>query len=242
MVTLPPFTSHLLAMWIPIYICCLKHKQTRVPSLPQHRATWSHSAASLCPILPQTGQTTTTYLALQSPASPAGTPCLLQSKGLKLRQHHTSGTGAAFRAVADDVLKDNSRKGLATLCSSTATEQKVTPGIITEHPEPERPCKEPSSSWEHPKSELRYSGRYPLPWAARSIPPPCGEEPSPPAAPPLTQLHAILRPCRCHRAELSAAPPLPVRSCSRHEASPQLLGSEHTQGPQLCPPDPSLSS
>jgi len=28
-----------------------------------------------------------------------------------------------------------------------------------------------------------------------------------------------------HRAELSAAPPLPVRSCSRHEASPQLLCS-----------------
>jgi len=28
-----------------------------------------------------------------------------------------------------------------------------------------------------------------------------------------------------HRAELSAAPPLPVRSCSLHEASPQLLCS-----------------
>jgi len=28
-----------------------------------------------------------------------------------------------------------------------------------------------------------------------------------------------------HRAELSAVPPLPVRSCSRHEASPQLLCS-----------------
>ena len=28
-----------------------------------------------------------------------------------------------------------------------------------------------------------------------------------------------------HRAELSAAPPLPVRSCSRHEAFPQLLCS-----------------
>ena len=28
-----------------------------------------------------------------------------------------------------------------------------------------------------------------------------------------------------HRAELSAAPPLPVRSCGHHEASPQLLCS-----------------
>jgi len=32
-------------------------------------------------------------------------------------------------------------------------------------------------------------------------------------------------PSLSHRAELSAAPPLPVRSCSRHEASPQLLCS-----------------
>ena len=49
-----------------------------------------------------------------------------------------------------------------------------------------------------------------------------------------------------HRAELSAAPPLPVRSCSRHEASPQLLCSglndpgtsaaPHMSSPS--PPDP----
>jgi len=48
-----------------------------------------------------------------------------------------------------------------------------------------------------------------------------------------------------HRAELSAAPPLPVRSCSRHEASPHLLCSVLSKpGPWAaphtpCPTDPS---
>ena len=40
------------------------------------------------------------------------------------------------------------------------------------------------------------------------------------------------------RAELSAAPPLPVRSCSRHQASPQpaLLCAEQTKGsPHVSP-------
>ena len=42
-------------------------------------------------------------------------------------------------------------------------------------------------------------------------------------------------PSLSQRAELSAAPLLPVRSCSRDAASPQpaLLCAEHTQGPQL---------
>ena len=57
----------------------------------------------------------------------------------------------------------------------------------------------------------------------------CRPFPSPPHTPtrpsPDTAPHRSLWPCRCHRAELSAAPPLPVRSCSRHEASPQLLCS-----------------
>ena len=50
-----------------------------------------------------------------------------------------------------------------------------------------------------------------------------------------------------HRAELSAAPPLPVRSCSRHEAFPQLLCSALSNHSGLhaphtpCPADPSLS-
>jgi len=49
---------------------------------------------------------------------------------------------------------------------------------------------------------------------------------SPPAVPPLTQLHAIPRALfLSQRAALSAASPLPVRSCSSHEASPQLLCS-----------------
>ena len=46
-----------------------------------------------------------------------------------------------------------------------------------------------------------------------------------------------------HRAELSAAPPLPVRSCSRHQASPQLLCSVLSKhGPQPLLIDPVLQT
>ena len=71
------------------------------------------------------------------------------------------------------------------------------------------------------------SGLCPLPWAARSMPTTlwCRPFPSPPTAPPLTQHHAVLWGPVAVRAELSAAPLLPPRSCSRHEASPQLLCS-----------------
>ena len=71
------------------------------------------------------------------------------------------------------------------------------------------------------------SGLCPLPWAARSMPTTlwCRPFPLPPAAPPLAQLHSVPSGPVTVRAELSAAPPLPVRSCSRHEASPQLLCS-----------------
>jgi len=41
-----------------------------------------------------------------------------------------------------------------------------------------------------------------------------------------------LGPCCCHRAELSAASLLPVKSCSRNEAPAQLLSAEQTQGLQ----------
>ena len=37
-----------------------------------------------------------------------------------------------------------------------------------------------------------------------------------------------------HRAELSAAPPLPARSCSCHEASPQLLCSALSKPRDMC--------
>ena len=45
-----------------------------------------------------------------------------------------------------------------------------------------------------------------------------------------------------HRAELSAAPPLPVRSCSRHEAFPQLLCSGLSKPRDLSRPSHTLSS
>jgi len=44
-----------------------------------------------------------------------------------------------------------------------------------------------------------------------------------------------------HTAELSAAPPLPVRSCSLHEASPQLLCSGLSQQRDLRSPSCILS-
>ena len=76
------------------------------------------------------------------------------------------------------------------------------------------------------------SGPSPLPWAGYSMPITlwCRPFPSPPAAPPLTQLHPFPRALSLsQRAELSVAPLLPVRSCSRHQASPQpaLLWAEH---------------
>ena len=77
----------------------------------------------------------------------------------------------------------------------------------------------------------------PLPWSGCSMSTTSGAGPVPNPQ--------LLLPCHSSmlfpralslspRAELSAAPPLPVRSCSRHEASPQpaLLWAEQTQGPQ----------
>jgi len=59
-------------------------------------------------------------------------------------------------------------------------------------------------------------------------PPPSGADPSPDHQLSLPR-HSSMRFPRAvslsRRAKLSAAPPLPVRSCSRHEASPQLLYS-----------------
>ena len=69
------------------------------------------------------------------------------------------------------------------------------------------------------------------------------------AALPLTAPCCSLRPCCCpQRAELSAAPPLPVRSCSRHEVSPQLFcsglstprGLSHSSHTVPSDPSPSL--
>jgi len=48
----------------------------------------------------------------------------------------------------------------------------------------------------------------------------CGAEPPQHSSMPFPQALSL-----SHRAELSAVPPLPVRSCSRHEGSPQLLCS-----------------
>ena len=53
------------------------------------------------------------------------------------------------------------------------------------------------------------SGLRPLPWGAAPCPPPSGAQPFPAIQPepPLTQLRAVPRPCRCpHGAEISAAP------------------------------------
>ena len=72
-------------------------------------------------------------------------------------------------------------------------------------------------------------GPWPLPWGACfRVQPPSGEEPfcNPHLTFPWHSSMQFPRPCHCHqRAELSTAPPLPVRNCSHHEASPQLLCS-----------------
>ena len=59
-------------------------------------------------------------------------------------------------------------------------------------------------------------------------PPPSGADPVPNPQLPLPWHSSMPFPralSLSHRAELSAAPPLPVRSCSHHEAPPQLLCS-----------------
>ena len=71
-----------------------------------------------------------------------------------------------------------------------------------------------------------------------------------PSCPPLTAPCRSLRPCHCpQRAQLSTVPPLPVRSCSCYDASPQpaLLCSQPNPGALAaphtsCPPYPSPSS
>ena len=78
------------------------------------------------------------------------------------------------------------------------------------------------------------SSRLCLPlWGAQSTATVHWAEPFPhPCRPPLAQLHAI--PSGSVAVTESRAPPLPVRSCSRHDASPQppLLWAQQTQGPQ----------
>jgi len=71
-------------------------------------------------------------------------------------------------------------------------------------------------------------GRAHSPGQPAPCPPPCGAAPVPNPQLPLPWHSSVPFPralSLSHRAELSAAPPLPVRSCSRHQASPQLLCS-----------------
>jgi len=82
--------------------------------------------------------------------------------------------------------------------------------------------------------------------AGQAVPCPLGQILSLPPRPPLAQLHAVPSgPIAVTQSRAQHCPPLPVRSCSRHDASPQLLCS----GPSTprvsaalhtpCTPDPS---
>jgi len=69
--------------------------------------------------------------------------------------------------------------------------------------------------------------------SSRPCPLPSGADPFPNTPDrPDTDSCRPLGPCCCHRAELSAASLLPVKSCSRNEAPAQLLSAEQTQGLQ----------
>ena len=75
-------------------------------------------------------------------------------------------------------------------------------------------------------------GRAHSPGQPVPCPPPSGADPVPNPQLPLPWHSSMPFPralSLSHRAELSAAPPLPVRSCSHHEASPQLLCSALSQ-------------
>ena len=80
----------------------------------------------------------------------------------------------------------------------------------------------------------------PLPCAARSMPTAlwCRPFPWPPAAPPLAQLRAVPSgPVTATKSRAQRCPTLPVRSCSHHEASPQLLCSS-LRAPKDCSGSP----
>jgi len=98
---------------------------------------------------------------------------------------------------------------------------------IREHPELEETRKDhPKSNWCSLNSGT--GGCAHSPGQPAPCPPPCGAAPVPNPQLPLPWHSSVPFPralSLSHRAELSAAPPLPVRSCSRHQASPQLLCS-----------------
>ena len=94
-----------------------------------------------------------------------------------------------------------------------------TPGSTQHHPKPKVYVWElcANTPW------LSNSGLCPLPWASRSMP-----TTSLFLTPKWAWCSSTLLPQALslwQRAELSAAPPLPVRNCSCHEASPQFLCS-----------------
>ena len=82
----------------------------------------------------------------------------------------------------------------------------------------ESTCSTPGSTPNHHKCK-----HYVCPGQHVLCPPPSGADPVP--NPPLTQLHTIPSGPVSITREQSSALPHPVRSCSRHEASPQLLCS-----------------
>jgi len=79
--------------------------------------------------------------------------------------------------------------------------------------------------------ELQHLGSWPLPWAARSVPTAlwCRSFPNSHSAPPLTHPHAV--PSGPFAVTESRAQCCSVRSCSCHQASPQLICSGLSKPP-----------